>query len=693
MDLINMVLGTPLGYLMYGCYQLVKNYGAAIILFTLLSKVLLLPISVQVQKNSIKMVKLQPELQAIKERYAGDKDRIAEEQIALYDQEHYSPALGCLPMLLQIPLVLGLISVIYNPLQHLLHMDAATINALVAQAESVLGTTELGAAPQMAVIRLLQNPATMESFAAFPSEILAKIHQLQLTFWGVNLSLVPTFALPLVLIPLAAGLSAWLLCFVQDRANVLQREQSKGSQLGMTLFMIAFSTYFAFIVPAGVGLYWIFGNLFAILQLFLLNQLYNPAAYIDYASRPKPLTKEQRAAQKAEAAYAREKEKESLQRFFSMDNWEKQLIIYSEKNGFYKYFSDVMDWLLAHTDIVIHYVTSDAGDGIFERSKTRKDGRIVPYYVSNQKLANFFLRADADMMLMTMPDLNQYHLKRSLARRDMEYVYCFHYPLSTHMVLRQHALDAYDTVFLVGDFQREEIRQAEKWNESPEKNLVTCGYGLLEQLSKRYAAMDQTARDRKKILIAPSWQPDNLLDSCIHPLLSGLLGQGYEVVVRPHPEYMKRYGSRMEAIVAQYGDYPREELSFELDFSADDSLYDSDIVITDWSGTAYEFAFITKKPVLFINTPPKINNPDYEQITVPPLEVALRNEIGLSLEMDDIEDAPKMLLMLLEQADHYTKRIQEIFSETIAHFGHSGEVGGTYIAEKLAGKNQSKPEK
>jgi YidC/Oxa1 family membrane protein insertase len=101
MNLINAVLGVPLGYIMWGCYALVKNYGLAIILFTLQSKFILFPVSLIVQRNSIKMVKLKPQLEEASQRYAGDKDRIAEEQIKLYDAEHYSPALGCLPLFLQ----------------------------------------------------------------------------------------------------------------------------------------------------------------------------------------------------------------------------------------------------------------------------------------------------------------------------------------------------------------------------------------------------------------------------------------------------------------------------------------------------------------------------------------------------------------------------------------------------------------
>jgi YidC/Oxa1 family membrane protein insertase len=111
-----------------------------------------------------------------------------------------------------------------------------------------------------------------------------------------------------------------------------------------------------------------------------------------------------------------------------------------------------------------------------------------------------------------------------------------------------------------------------------------------------------------KVLKAPSWQTDKILDLCISDLLKELLGKGFEVVVRSHPEYVKRYGPKMDAIVARYADYNGNDLSFELDFSGNTSIFDSDVVKTDWFGTAYEFAFVTCKPAVFIDTPPKIHN-------------------------------------------------------------------------------------
>ncbi|HAE16966.1 MAG TPA: preprotein translocase YidC, partial [Erysipelotrichaceae bacterium] len=106
-------LGQLLGPIMGFCYNLTKNYGLAIILFTLFSKIILLPISVWVQKNSITMVKIEPDVNRIKIKHFGDKDAIAEEQQKLYKKEKYNPLASLVPLIAQIVLLMGVVEVIY----------------------------------------------------------------------------------------------------------------------------------------------------------------------------------------------------------------------------------------------------------------------------------------------------------------------------------------------------------------------------------------------------------------------------------------------------------------------------------------------------------------------------------------------------------------------------------------------------
>lgn len=698
MALLHHSLGVLLGHVMTMCYDLLENYGIAIILFTLLTKIILLPISIWVHKNGIKVVRLQPELNRIKASYFGDADRIAEETSVLYKREKYNPFASLIPLFIQIILLMGLINVIYHPLDNLLHFDPAVTEALIQQAAALTGMDPATASIQLSVVDAMKNPANGAAFQAVPGmglELLESVRSLNMGMLGINLAQTPVFAGGMLrMLPLMAGASAFLLCVVQNRLNPLQAEQGKWGKAGTMAVSVGISLFLGAFVPAGVGFYWICSNLLTILQQLVLNKLIDPKKHIDYAAleeSKRALTGLQEVGGQKKRfqrdPYAR-REKEDYKRFFSIAN--KHLVFYSEKSGFYKYFESVIEYLLSHSNLVIHYVTSDPEDAVFEKAKLQP--QIKPYYIGEKKLITLMMKMDAEIVVMTVPDLDHFHLKRSYVKKDIEYIYMFHYPLSTHMVLRKGALDHYDTIFCVGDFQFEEIRQAEKLYHLPEKRLLSCGYGQLETLDRGYRDMQSEERACPKILIAPSWQEGNILDSCIDSLLSAVLGKGYQVVVRPHPEYVKRCRAKMDALVKRYQPYQGGDLSFELDFSSNDSIFNSDVVITDWSGTAYEFSFVTKKPALFVDTPPKINNPEYTRITVQPLEISLRDKIGMHILPSEVSGIAASIQELLENKERYRQEISELAERYIAHFGHSGEIGARYILNSLKARKEGKHE-
>ena len=621
MDFLNI----PLSALLRLCYDLLKNYGSAIVVFTLLTKVILFPVSLWVQKNGIAMVRLTPQLNRLKIKYYGDKDTIADETQALYKKEHYHPLVCTVPMLVQLVMLMGVIG---------------AVKTVMGGAETVL----TGIPYQMGGLAYLM--------------------------------------------PITAGLAALALGIAQNHFNPLQREQSKGEQWMTNGFSVAVSLFLGAFVSLGVGIYWIASNLFSILQQILLNVVIKPAEYIDYedlAQSKKELAEIEGLSQKV-SPEDKKREKADYKKFFSVAN--KHLVFYSEKSGFYKYFKDVIEYLLEKSNVIIHYVTNDPKDQIFEIAKEQP--RIRPYYISEKKLITLMMKMDADMVVMTCPDLNNYHFKRSYVRKDIEYIYMFHYPLSTHMVLHTGALDHYDTIFCVGEFQFDEIRAQERVYHLPQKTLIAAGYGQLEQLYDSYQRMERSAREHPKVLIAPSWQADNILDSCIDPLLEELLGKGFEVVVRPHPEYVKRYKPRMDRIVERYAGREADGLRFELDFSGNNSIFDSDLLISDWSGTAYEFSFVTLKPAVFIDTKPKINNPDYVKLGIEPLEFTLRDQVGIRVKPEELAGLSKKLRDLLGKGEQYSEKIFALRNQYIAHFGESGAVGGRYILTQLKGRQQKK---
>ena len=679
----------PLGYLMKWCWMLVGNYGLAIILFTLATKIVLLPLSVWIHKNSIQMVKIQPDINFLKANHYGDMDTIADEQAKLYKKHHYRPMLSLVPLAVQIILLLGVVEIIYHPLDYLFSLNADTVRAMA----DVCGIATDTSSYQLALIEAVKG-GSLDGVAEFAS-VIEPIKSFDGEFLGFNLSTVPSEAWGIyILMPIIAGLSSFLMCWTQNMSNVLQHEQSKLNQYGMTVLSVGISLYLGIGVPAGIAWYWVAGNLLSIAQMYALNAVINPKKYVDYDA----LEKSRKALADIEALESGKKrdpkykehkarEKQDYKRFFHVVN--KHLVIYSEKSGFYKYFEAIIDSLLKKSNIVVHYITNDPDDAIFELAKT--EPRIKPYYIGLKKMIPLMMRAEADVIIMTTPDLDKYFIKRSIVKKDIEYVYVPHDMMSVHMGFREGALDAFDTIFCTGPHIIREVRATEKVYGLPEKKLVEFGYPFADKLIAAGEEERKThvSGPRKEILIAPSWQEDNLLDSCIDSLIENLYCGDYHITVRPHPEYVKRYGARMQAIVDKYSHLVGDGLSFELDFTANKSVYSSDILITDWSGVALEYCFATKRPAIFVNTKIKCMNPNWEKIDCIPVEISLRDIVGVSIDKERLGECPAIVKELFDRADEYEVKISEVLKKHIFNQGHAGEVGADYLLDTLVKKRKN----
>ena len=696
MDQILYYICIPLGILMKWCWQIVGNYGFAIILFTLLTKVVLLPVSVWIHKNSIQMVKIQPEVNMIKVRHYGDSDTIADEQAKLFKKVKYRPMLSLVPLALQIVLLLGVVYIINHPMSYLFGVGDDTVMSLA----TYLGLNTENSAFQLQIVEAIKN-GSLTAATSVPgvdgaalANIVESVASFDLSFFGLDLSVVPSNVFGLyILVPAVAGLSSWFLCFAQNMSNVLQHEQGNANKYGIMAFSIALSLYLGFFVPAGTAFYWIFGNIFSVIQMYILNAVINPKKHVDYEALEKSREELKKIealepVEKKDAEWKanRKRERQDYKRFFKVVN--KHLVIYSEKSGFYKYFKSLIEELLARSNITIHYITNDPNDVIFEVAKANP--RIRPYYIGLKKTIPLMMKLEADMVVMTTPDLDKYYLKKSIMKKDIEYVYIPHALMSMHMGMKEGSLDAFDTVFCAGEHIKREVAATVKHYGLPEKTLVEFGYPLADDLIAVGEKERETHKNdgRKEILIAPTWNEDNILDSCIDEMLEKLLCDDYHITVRPHPEYVKRYGPRMQAIVEKWQSKVGDGLTFELDFSSNSSIYSSDLMITDWSGISFEYSFATKRPVLFVNTKMKVLNPNWENIGCEPIEITLRDEIGISIEKSDVKDVDKYVSDMFGRSGEFEERIDAALHKAVYNVGSGAKVGARYILTQLASKKK-----
>ena len=677
-----------LGKVMEVCYDFLNNYGLAIIAFTIISKIVLLPISIWVQKNSIKMVKMQPDINKIKIKYFGDKDTIAEEESKLYKKYKYSPFASIIPLVIQIALLLGLVKVINKPVTYILNYDS---NTVIKYEEVLKDRNKDVEASEVEVVKDINKGKDLTAYYNVAGEEKVNdIKDLSFDFLGLDLTYVAANEKGIAyIIPIIAGLSALILCIGQNMMNVLQKEQSNANKYGMLILSVGLSLYLGMFVAAGVALYWTASNLLAVLQQWLLNIFIDPKKHVDYEELEKT-GKELRDMEKGSKvkrtpAQVR-KEKQDYKKFFKVVN--KHLVFYSESNGFYKYYKAMIEYLLENTNITIHYITSDYNDKIFELEK--ENPQIKAYYIGERKLITMMMKMDADVVVMTMPDLENYHIKRSYLRKDIEYIYIPHAMDSLNMTMRYKSMDAYDTVYLTGKHQREEMEAINKLHKLPNRKLFDWGYSLLDEMIDDYKKNHKTSKE-KTVLIAPSWQKDNIIDLCLDDILNKLKGHDYKVIVRPHPQHVRHMKEKFEILKDQYKN--EKTIEIQTDFSSNNTVFDADLMITDWSGICYEYAFTTKKPVLFINSPMKIMNPNYEEAKVEPINIWCRNKIGRELDLNKINTIDKEVESMLKSSKEYEKKITEITNDYVYNLGHSGEVGAEYIIKCIQDKISERSKK
>ena len=679
-----------LGIIMAFCYNLFHNYGIAIILFTLISKIVLLPLSIWVQKNSIKMVKMQPSINKIKIKYFGDKDKIADETQELYKKEKYSALASLIPLFVQIILLMGLVEVINHPLDYIVNVKEENTNkAVELMMKNHEEVDEGSSSKQLVVVNDIKD-GKIDYSSVLTKDEISSIKNLNMNFLGINLSWVAVQEKGIAwLIPIIAGLSSLILCIGQNMMNVLQKEQGAANKYGMLALSVGLSLYLGMFVPAGVALYWTVSNLLAILQQWLLNIFINPKKYVDYEELEltrKELNEMTSSTKVKRSKEEVKKEKEDYKKFFSIVN--KHLVFYSESNGFYKYYKGVIDYILENTNITIHYITSDYHDNIFNLEKENE--HIKAYYIGERKLITLMMKLDADVVVMTMPDLETYHIKRSYLRKDIHYIYYPHGQGSTNLTLRPHATDHYDTVFTTGKhLQEEELIFNKKYKLN--RKIFEFGYPLLDDMIANYQKNKKKENKKKTILIAPSWQKDNIVDLCLEELLDNLKDGNYDIIVRPHPQHVRHKKEYFDKMKEQYSQ--EKNIEIQTDFSKTSTVFDADLVITDWSDIGFEYAFTTKKPVLYIDTPMKIMNPNYKEIDIEPINIWARNKIGKSLKTNELDKLKKTVEELLNSKDKYNKIITKIVNEYVYNLGNSSEVGANYIIDLIQKKIKERSKK
>ncbi len=274
------------GFMLNLIYGFVENYGIAIILFTLLIKIILLPLTLKQQKSMTKTQRLQPKLMEITEKYKYDKERQSQETMKLYKEYGVNPMGGCLPLLIQFPILIAFYQVIQKPMQYVVGYSTDKIASLL-KAEGI-----------------------KETLAGAQITLAEKLGKLNFDFFGLDLAATPweevkalmageagMVALTALIIPVLSCVTTLLTSKISTMMNgkkdtkkkeekapqrVLspdQKTQNENSAESMTktmtYFMPLMTLWLTLTFPAAMGLYWTVSNVLGLLQNIILNSYYN----------------------------------------------------------------------------------------------------------------------------------------------------------------------------------------------------------------------------------------------------------------------------------------------------------------------------------------------------------------------------------------------------------------------------------
>ena len=369
-----------------------------------------------------------------------------------------------------------------------------------------------------------------------------------------------------------------------------------------------------------------------------------------------------------------------LKKFNDLKQNERDVVFYSENENSMLIFKSLISELTNKHNLNICYVTSSKDESILKKP----NNKIKSFFIGDGVVrTKFFLNLKAKILIMTMPDLETFHIKKSKVY-PVHYVYLFHSMVSTHLIYRRSAFEHFDSIFCVGNYQLDEIRSTEKLYDLKPKNLIRYGYSHLDNLLEKYSKrilLPKNNENKLHILLAPSWSDDGLFENFGEKVIDILLREGYKVTFRPHPMTQKKSKKKIDRITEKFS--KNESFLLEQNISNFDSFLFSDIMITDWSGAALEFAFAFEKPVLFIDVPKKINNPEYEKIPQVPIEVSIREKIGKIILPTDLELIPNEIKMLYGQTKELRDKITKIRNELIFNVGESKKDGAEEIIKLL----------
>lgn len=271
------------------------------------------------------------------------------------------------------------------------------------------------------------------------------------------------------------------------------------------------------------------------------------------------------------------------------------------------------------------------------------------------------------------------HLHSSAVRAELNIVHSYHSLVSMHAVYGDDAFDTYTHFFACGPHHVDEVHAIKSARGLPAATVYKVGYPKLDEQAVLYATQKKQSSTQKTILLAPSWHPENLLKMHCKELCNSILKLGHNLIVRPHPHLYERDYSTMQTLRALAS---QSEGRLVIENPSEDaflSFMAADLMISDWSGVAFEYAFATERPVIFIDASRKSNSIELLDLNLPTIEDTLRSQVGTIVEnIDQLADGIRGVCETSPEV--WAEHIREVRAKHIYNFLNSAETGANILA-------------
>ena len=360
-----------------------------------------------------------------------------------------------------------------------------------------------------------------------------------------------------------------------------------------------------------------------------------------------------------------------LIRFTQLNKKEREFVFYSESRFYRNYYIDLIKNLKKINQNNIVLITSDKDD--LKKFKNE----IKCLYINNFFILTYFFKIlDCKFMIMTLTDLG-YHLKKS--KLCKYYVYYFHAIGSTHQLYKNQAFKNYDIVLANGEYQSKELKLTEIKSGFPNKEIINSGYIFLDNL---IAKANLSLKETKHILFAPSWNynKENLFDDYGTDIISNLLSEDFKVTLRPHPEHYKRSIktiNKIESLFLMNQNFILDENSNNLN-----SLEKSEIIITDNSSIVFEYMFVFKRPIIYMNYKDKVHNISKDKINIPTIEEEFKSQFGNIINVNDLKNLPQLCKKLIINNNISDQKVNSFAKEYLSNIGNSAFFAANYLSKK-----------